>query len=96
MFQLVARDHPPHGDDVHPISIIAVLGRGPAVRARHRHLPRDGALLVEPLRPYVRRGDPEDEVLVRTAELLDPCKIKVQVTAVVRPRNQKLHLISVN
>ena len=29
-------------------------------RARHRHQPRDGAVLVEPVRPDVRRRDPQE------------------------------------
>jgi hypothetical protein len=33
--------------------------RGPAVRARHRHLPRDGQALVEQIRPNVRQRDPQ-------------------------------------
>ena len=42
-----------------PLSVVAAPGRGPAVRARYRYLPRDGTVLVEPVRPDVRRGDPE-------------------------------------
>lgn len=38
LFQLVVRVYPPDGDDVCQISLIAAPGRGPAVRAWHRHL----------------------------------------------------------
>jgi hypothetical protein len=38
---------------------VAAAGRGSAVRAGDRYLPRDGAVLVEPVRSYVRRGDPQ-------------------------------------
>jgi len=58
LFQFVARDYSPHGDDVRPVSVVTAPGRRSAVRARHRYLPRDGAFLVEPVRSYVRRGDP--------------------------------------
>ena len=50
---------------------------------------RDRAFLVEPVRSEeMSPRSAEDEVLVRTAELLNPCIIKVQVTAVASPRNQ--------
>ena len=38
-FNSSTRSDPPDGDDVFPISLIAALGRGPAVRAWHQHLP---------------------------------------------------------
>ena len=38
LFQQFTRSDPPDGDDVCPISLIAAPGRGPAVRAWHRHL----------------------------------------------------------
>jgi hypothetical protein len=49
----------PDGDAVHPQSVVGATGRGLAVRARHRHSPRDGSLLVEPVRADVCRGDQE-------------------------------------
>ena len=49
----------PDGDAVHPQSVVGATGRGLAVRARHRHSPRDGSLLVEPVRADVSRGDQE-------------------------------------
>jgi putative transposase len=33
---------------------VAVPGRGSVVRTRHRHLPRDGTVLVEPVRSIVQ------------------------------------------
>src|SRR6185437_7717658 len=39
---------------------VAAQRRGPAARARHRHQLRDGAVLVEPLWPAVRRRDPQE------------------------------------
>jgi len=51
--------HPPGNDAVSPISPIAPQRGGPAARTRHRHLLRDGAVLVEQVRPDVRRRDPE-------------------------------------
>jgi putative transposase len=59
VFQRLTRGDPPHGDDVHPLSAISAAGRGSAIRARDRYLPRDGAVLVEPVRSDVCRGDPE-------------------------------------
>ena len=51
LFQQFARDHPACGDDVCPVSPVAATGRGSAVRTWHRHLPRDGTVLVEPVGP---------------------------------------------
>jgi hypothetical protein len=59
LFQQFARDHPACGDDVCPVSPVAATGRGSAVRTWHRHLPRDGTVLVEPVRSAVCSGDPE-------------------------------------
>ena len=59
LFQQFTRSDPPDGDDVRPISLIAAPGRGPAVRAWHRHLSWDGAVLLEQVRSVVRRRDPE-------------------------------------
>ena len=59
LFQQFARDHPAYGDDVCPVSTVAATGRGSAVRTWHRHLPRDGTVLVEPVRSAVCSGDPE-------------------------------------
>lgn len=55
MFQNKPRGHPPHGHIVQPFSAFAGQRGRPAARARHRDQPRDGALLVEPVRPNVRR-----------------------------------------
>ena len=49
LLQLITRGDLPDGDDVYPFSLVAAPGRGPSLRARDRYLPRDGALLVEPL-----------------------------------------------
>ena len=50
---------------------------------------RDRAVLVEPVRSEeMSPRSAEDEVLVRTAELLYPYIFKVQVTAVASPGNQ--------
>jgi hypothetical protein len=57
-FQLVAKGDPPRGHNVRPISVIAAQRRGPAFRARHRRLLRDGAHVVEQVRPDVRRRYP--------------------------------------
>ena len=57
LFQQFTRSDPPDGDDVCPISLIAAPGRGPAVRAWHRHLSWDGAVLVEQVRPDVCHED---------------------------------------
>ena len=59
IFQQFTRDHPAHCDDVCPVPAVAAAGRGPAVRAWHRHLPRDRAVLVEPVRSAVCSRDPE-------------------------------------
>lgn len=56
--QLIVGDHPARVDDVHPVSAELAQRRGSAVRARGRYLPRDGALLAEPVRPDVRGGSP--------------------------------------
>ena len=50
---------PPRGDDVRPFSAFAATGRGSLVRAGHRHPPRDGSVLVEPVRSDVRGRDQE-------------------------------------
>ena len=50
LFQQLSRSDPPHGDDVHPISIVTTAGGRSAVRAGYRYLSRDGAVLVEPVR----------------------------------------------
>ncbi|WP_292684698.1 histidine kinase dimerization/phospho-acceptor domain-containing protein [Novosphingobium sp.] len=39
VFPLIARGDPPRGNDVCPFPAVAAERRGPAVRARHRHLP---------------------------------------------------------
>jgi len=57
LFQLVARDYSPHGDDVCPVSSVAAAGRGSSVWTRHQYLPRDGTVLVEPFWPDVCGGD---------------------------------------
>ena len=57
LFQQLTRDHPARGDDVCPLPVVAETGRRSAGRARHRCLPRDGEVLVEPLWPAVRRRD---------------------------------------
>ena len=55
LFQLIARGDPAGGDDVREIPPFAAQRRGPAVRARHRHLPRDSADVVEQVWADVRR-----------------------------------------
>ena len=55
LFQLVARGDPLRGDDVCQIPAVAAERRRPAGRARDRYLPRDGAVLLKPVRPDVRR-----------------------------------------
>ena len=55
LFQLVTGGNPPRRDDVRQIPAVATERRGSAGRARDRSLPRDGAVLVEPLRADVRR-----------------------------------------
>ena len=57
--QQLARGDPPRGDDVYPLSAVAATGRGYSVRAGHRHLPRDGSVLVEPVRSDVCGRDQE-------------------------------------
>ena len=59
LFQQFARDHPACGDDVCQVSPVAATGRGSAVRTWHRHLPRYGTVLVEPVRSAVCGRDPE-------------------------------------
>ena len=54
LFQLVTGDHPPGGDDVRAVPTEPAERRGPAGRARDRHLPRDREALVEQVRPAVR------------------------------------------
>ena len=55
LFQLVVGGDRPRVDVVRQIPAFAAERRGTAGRARDRHLPRDGALLVEPLRSDVPR-----------------------------------------
>ena len=59
IFQQVARGNSARGDDEYPVSAFAAAGRGPAVRTWHRHLSRDGSVLVEPVRSAVFRPDPK-------------------------------------
>ena len=59
LFQQFARGDPPRGDDVRPLSAFAATGRGSLVRAGHRYLPRNSAVLVEPVRSDVRGCDQE-------------------------------------
>ena len=54
LLQFFTRGDPPSGDDVRAIHVVAAERGGPAVRARDRHLPRDGADVVEQLRAAVR------------------------------------------
>lgn len=54
--QLLTGDNPAGRSDVRAVSAVAAKRRGPSFRARDRHLSRDGAALVEPLRPPVRCG----------------------------------------
>ena len=58
LIQQFARNHAPYGDDVRLLSAVAAPDRGPAIRTWYRYLPRDSSVLVEPVRPDVRRGDP--------------------------------------
>ena len=58
LFQLVAGSDPAGRDDVRQITVVASGRRGPAGRTRDKSLPRNRALLVEPLRADIRRGDP--------------------------------------
>ena len=46
LLQELARGDPPHGDALHPLSALVAAGRGSSVRAGHRYLPRNGAILV--------------------------------------------------
>jgi hypothetical protein len=55
LLQLVTRGDPPRGNDVRAVSAVAAQRRRSAVRARYRHLPRDGADAVEQVRPDDRR-----------------------------------------
>ena len=55
MFQLVAGGNLACRDDVRQISAVASERGGSAGRTWDRHLPCDGAVLVEPLRTNVRR-----------------------------------------
>ena len=59
ILQQFPRGHPLGGDVVHPVSAVATASRGSPVRAWRRHLPRDGAFLVEPVRSDVRGRDQE-------------------------------------
>ena len=56
LIQLLIQRHPPSCDDVCAVPAQPAERRGLAVRARHRHLPRDGEVLVEQGRPNVRHG----------------------------------------
>src|ERR1039458_8417554 len=60
IFQQFARDNSPGGNDVREVPAVAARRRGPAVRARDRHQPRDSPVLVEPVWPDVRCRDPEE------------------------------------
>jgi len=53
LFQNITRDHPPGGDDVCPVPIVAAECGGFVARTGHRHLPRNRSVLVEPLWPGV-------------------------------------------
>jgi DDE domain len=53
LLQQLARGDPPHGDDVRPLSAVAAAGRRSAIRAGDRYQPRNGAVLVEPVRSDV-------------------------------------------
>ena len=52
-------DHPPGGNNVHPVPVVATKCGGSAARTRHRDQPRDGSILVEQVWPVVCRGDPK-------------------------------------
>lgn len=57
-FQLCARGDPSRGADVRSVSAVAAQRGRSAVRARHRYMSRDGALLVESFRSDVCSGNP--------------------------------------
>jgi class 3 adenylate cyclase len=59
IFQQLAGGHPSGGDDVREIPALAAQRRRSLGRARDRHQPRDCPVLVEPVWPNVRRGDPQ-------------------------------------
>jgi len=63
-FHFFTGDHLPCGAGVCPVSAFAAERRGPAVRAWDRHLSRDRASLVEPLRTDVRGGHPDKTEVV--------------------------------
>ena len=52
-------DHPPGGYDVCALSTFTTKCGGSAARTRHRDQPREGSILVEQVRPDVRRRDPK-------------------------------------
>jgi len=60
LVRLLARGDPAGGDDVRPLPAVAAQRRGSALRAGNRHLPRDGAAVVEQVRADVRRRDPRE------------------------------------
>ena len=60
LFQDLARDHPPGSDDVCSFPTVATQCRGPSSRAWDRGEPRDEPVLVEPVRPDLRRRDPQE------------------------------------
>ena len=53
LLQLVVRGDPAGGDDVRALPALLTERGGPAVRARHRHLTRDGQAVVEQVRAHV-------------------------------------------
>src|SRR5215208_1130312 len=53
LLQQLTRGDPPGGASVREVSAVVAERRRPARRARHRHQPRDGTLLVEPVRSAV-------------------------------------------
>ena len=55
LFQDLARDHPPGSDYMCSLSTVATQCRGPSSRAWDRGEPRDDPVLVEPVRPDLRR-----------------------------------------
>ncbi len=59
IFQQFSRGHSPRGDDVYPLSVVTQAGGRHSVRAGYRHLPRDGTVLVEPVRSDVCQRDQE-------------------------------------
>src|SRR5271169_6960755 len=60
IFQQLARSDPFGRDDVREIPAVAAQRRGSASRARDRHQPRDGPILVEPVWSDVRSRDQEE------------------------------------